>query len=88
MLFAGGSVFRGSRLWVAGKRVTQSEVAAMDVALGGRSSGNLAAGIAFPWRHQTPKTLQNALPAVDCQRCCLQAAASSVAADSGSRLNE
>jgi hypothetical protein len=35
-------ISRGSRLWVAVKRVTQSEVAAMDFALGGGSLGNLA----------------------------------------------
>ena len=34
-------ISRGSRLWVAVKRVTQSEVAAMDFALGGSSLGNL-----------------------------------------------
>jgi hypothetical protein len=34
VLFASGCVLRGSRLWVAVKRVTQSEVAAIDLALG------------------------------------------------------
>jgi hypothetical protein len=47
-------------------------VAATDVALGGDSVGNRTAGSAFPWRDQTSKTLQNALPAVDCQRRDLQ----------------
>jgi hypothetical protein len=60
----------------------------MDMALAGGSAGNLVAGSAFPWRHQTCKTLQNALPAVDCQRRCRQEDRSTVAADSGSRLNE
>ena len=71
---------------------TQSEVAATDVAPGGSSAGNLTAGSAFPWRcqtlkHATGQTLQNALPAVDCQRCCLQVDTSAVADDSGSSFN-
>ena len=53
----------------------------------------LTAGSAFPSRcqtlkHTTDQTLQNALPAVDCQQRGLQVDTSVVAADSGSRLNE
>ena len=66
---------------------TQSAVAAIDIALGRNSVGNRTAGSAFPWRHQTSKTPQNALPAVDCQRRCLQEDRTGVAVDFGSSFN-
>jgi hypothetical protein len=78
----------------AGSRLTatQSEVAATGGDLDMDSAGDLAAGSAFTWRcptlkHPTGPTLQNALPAVDCQQRCLSTRSLAVADDSGSSFN-